>query len=114
MTKHTPGPWVLSGIDKIDIDAYLPGKSKEDIRAKQFYYVPLAKVKYKAWHNKRWLISKAEYRANARLIAAAPELLEALKKLVPITWNDGPLVKAYEAIGKQAEQAITKAEGKEV
>ncbi len=50
---------------------------------------------------------------NARLIAAAPELYEALKKLVPITWNDGPLVKAYEDIGKQAEQALAKAEGKE-
>ena len=41
------------------------------------------------------------------------ELVEVLKKLVPITWNDGPLVKAYESIGKQAEEVLAKVEGKE-
>ena len=41
------------------------------------------------------------------------ELMEVLKKLVPITWNDGPLAKAYESIGKQAEEILNKFEGKE-
>ena len=41
------------------------------------------------------------------------ELVEVLKKLIPITWNDGPLAKAYESIGKQAEEILAKVEGKE-
>ena len=41
------------------------------------------------------------------------ELGEVLKKLIPITWNDGPLAKAYESIGKQAEEILAKVEGKE-
>lgn len=48
---------------------------------------------------------------NARLIAAAPELLEALKNLLPICDNDGPLLRVYQKEAIAAEKAIAKAEG---
>lgn len=53
---------------------------------------------------------EAERDANARLIAAAPELLEALRNLVPIGSNDGPLVKVYAREIEAASEAIAKAE----
>jgi len=63
-----------------------------------------------AWVN--GLTNKEEQKANAKLIAAAPELLEALKVLMegvvglpPLTAIAGTLTKQY----KQAEQAIKKA-----
>lgn len=45
--------------------------------------------------------------ANARLIAAAPELLEALKVAREAIWNGGDTVKAIAAI----DRAIARAEG---
>lgn len=47
-----------------------------------------------------------EHLANARLIAAAPELLEALESLLPI-WSSG----IDEPWVKKARQAIAKARG---
>ena len=60
-----------------------------------------------------------ETRANARLIAAAPELLEALKKLLPFAdglEDKGPLGEGYQsdelrAVLTQGHTAIAKAEG---
>ena len=49
--------------------------------------------------------SLGEADANARLIAAAPELLDALCELVIATPNDGPVV-------KKAQVAIAKAAGR--
>ena len=40
------------------------------------------------------------------------DLLEALKGLVSIGWNDGPIAKAYESEVLEAEKAIAKAEGR--
>jgi len=65
-----------------------------------------------------WLDDAPDYewndqqRANARLIAAAPDLLEALKAMnqawmCNVEWHD------WEASVKQAEAAIAKAEGRE-
>ena len=70
MIKHTPGPWyVLNGCD---IFTDLGAKNAEDTSAP---------------HNDGWHIADvdmgglclAELSANARLIAAAPELLDALE-----------------------------------
>lgn len=54
--KHTPGPWGINGRD-----ITTPGK----------YALTIAEID----------IGRAEATANARLIAAAPELLGALKSL---------------------------------
>jgi len=54
MTKHTQGPWVFntSGVDS-------------------FYVTPQ--------HHTLWTVAKTYTLADARLIAAAPDLLDALK-----------------------------------
>jgi hypothetical protein len=48
---------------------------------------------------------------DAPLVAAAPELLVALKALLPILDNDGALPRAYDDIGDLARAAVAKAEG---
>lgn len=56
--KHTPGPWEFSGCDHAPIlHIYAPDNKH-------------------IFHGER---SQTEQEANARLIAAAPEMLEALK-----------------------------------
>ena len=56
-----------------------------------------------------------ENEANAHLIAAAPDLYEALKHLVEYIDKEGPAAKEWKAITEwceKGEQAILKAEGK--
>lgn len=67
--KHTPGPWRLGEIrdDQIDIDAKRHGA--------------LARVAWLMDEDKLLGKNSPEQEANARLIAAAPELLEALEDL---------------------------------
>lgn len=52
---------------------------------------------------------RIEAQANARLIAAAPELLEALKRIMAAVNYGG--IKMPAVIGIQASTAIAKAEG---
>lgn len=58
--------------------------------------------------------SYAEGRANARLISAAPELLEALRDAVLVVQDAtlaGPLGQAYRDLAERMRAAIRKAEG---
>ena len=91
MSKHTPGPWQVGHFDSnmiCDSDGANRGCA------------PIARVEGTA----------AERRANARLIAAAPELLEALRGLLdPATNEDGEW---YRQAREAARAAIAKAEGK--
>ena len=61
-TKHTPGPWNIVESNKIDEEAHIQTDLKSICRM--------------------WIQMDSQDMANARLIAAAPELLEALKALV--------------------------------
>lgn len=67
--KHTQGPWRLSPFSSNEI---ISGK----IATTENMGKPIAVVN--GWNNAS-LPEKEEYRANAHLIAAAPELLEALE-----------------------------------
>ena len=91
--KHSPGPWTAASQD-IDTNE-IPIKCGKSI---------LARVAPRP----HW---DATQEANARLIASAPELLEALKNLVSMGWNDSPLCKVYEKEIQAAEKAIAQAEG---
>lgn len=65
-SKHTPGPWVVTPHPQTHVDVFGVGVIRDD---KEFQYALSHTFCYQ----------NAE--ANARLIAAAPELLEALIRL---------------------------------
>ncbi len=71
MNKHTKGPWELS---------YDKGNNRDVIASSD--KSPICSVR-QSW------VSREQYHANAKLIAAAPDLLAALKSAVayPITGN---------------------------
>lgn len=74
--KHTRGPWQVTGIDKkSDTEAYV--KVRGTIIGAKFKIadIPFLTVEGASFEEE-------EAQANARLIAAAPELLEALEAIV--------------------------------
>lgn len=99
MSKHTPGPWKLSGANTVHSDeakciVAFVGTANEEVRE----------------------FSGARQRADARLIAAAPDLLEALEGLRLDDWMtyEGNLeASGYASVDalKFARAAIRKAKG---
>ena len=104
-TKHTPGPWEVSW-DKYGKESEIHGKS--ELNDGPICIIP---------HDDVTESGAEEQLANARLIAAAPELLEALKALIEnvgscICYDQSEgecLAKAW----KMAAVAIAKAEGEQ-
>jgi len=96
MSAHTPGPWTIGDANGYRATSVLAG----DNSVADVYGLPL--------HQHISKFVECEGLANARLIAAAPDLLEALKVLharyLLIIGNEGP-----EAL--QARAAIAKATG---
>lgn len=77
--KHTPGPWkTRKGFGHGEIDVFHPTRKVK----KPFVPTELAIVQI----NDDTKESIAESRANARLIAAAPDLLECLVHLADRDW----------------------------
>ncbi len=106
MSKHTPGPWFINDHPYDNQPEYIlakTGDSKDDCRD----IVNIAIVERNKNVIEGWR-SKEEAIANARLIAAAPEMLEALKTVVRYAQKSGD---TSLAIGR-AMNAIAKAEGK--
>lgn len=99
--KHTPGPWEYIDATKVASMQYAPAcviKSGNK------------QISRFSWNDDSpFFPNKEESQANARLIAAAPEMLEALKALLDryhiMGCGDGP-----EAL--KAQHAISKAEDK--
>lgn len=107
--KHTPGPWRWTdGENDIDISTYeSPG----------YFDNPVLKGLGNAYESA--VIGCGEYDilygkdeeqriANARLIAAAPDLLEALQELIDRLFLDLPQTEDFEVI-KNSRAAIAKA-----
>lgn len=94
-SKHTPGPWLVDAIGNVWAD--------RDTKICDMREQP----KQAECYRKK---SDAEHEANARLIAAAPELLEALETLSTEEWrdDDDPVLRAARV---KARAAIAKAKG---
>ena len=100
---HTPGPW--------HVIPTLTGALSINVTPK----VPVATVGGAGWH-----LGEGVANANAALIAAAPDLLAALRRATP--WlgkliadgghNNAVLPRDAEAALAMAEAAIAKAEGR--
>jgi len=103
MSKHTPGPWSARSEDSEG------GYSIEPRDEPNSRVVICARPP--------WSGRADESRANARLIAAAPELLEALVWLTNTTCDVGksgepPTMNEHIEAIEAAKAAITKAEGR--
>lgn len=98
MSKHTPGPWEAR-------------KALEAVYEQDFYIISSAGVVGywkggKSWHtDDKWVLTEAD----ARLIAAAPELLEALQAITDLYDTDEGCRSTPEYIAARA--AIAKATG---
>jgi len=90
MSNHTPGPWTV--IEKI-----------RPLNGEKYYCVV---------SDSGLVLDNISAEANAHLIAAAPEMLEALKSISNTTYYDeyGVCVSTMD-IPKLVEALITKAEG---
>ena len=89
--KHTPGPWA---------ETYLPQHRMRIFAAGgQTTICDVA----------LWTADYDEQQANARLIAAAPDLLEALKALLPEGWGKDDTMDHMPGV-RLARLAIAKAE----
>ena len=103
MSEHTPGPWKAKkwvGTDPYDD----PDR-------------PFVEVGNVHWSPKNWKPAAAiEQTANARLIAAAPEMLEALEKVISeyikSLYNSDRALYLGRAMNA-AEKTIAKAKGEE-
>ena len=105
-TRHTPGPWAV--VDELDIIS--SGQSPIDGTFVVGVDVATCGTSIVEFYE----IAKA----NARLIAAAPELLEQLKsilscfKMTQLLMSDSKDRALTREIAKNAEEVIAKAEGR--
>jgi hypothetical protein len=96
MSKHTPGPWATTeAVTTREVDGYETTACAVN-RADVGQAIALVYAGF------------GDGPANARLIAAAPELLEALKDLFTVAQANGW---AEDARYMRARRAIAKAEG---
>lgn len=83
MTKHTQGPWVVHEGDEIDVRSANPA----DLAQAPIYYCIAENIGGHV-HGENF-DDYSEVEANARLIAAAPELLEALEGMIEVYGSEG-------------------------
>ncbi len=106
MEKHTPGPWMQGR--PLTATGITPIKT---LAGRQL----VAHVTHPKWGYEDTPADPVECSANARLIAAAPELLAAIENaanvLAGIACGDLKTIRPDSAALKQARAAIAKAKG---
>ena len=109
--KHTPGPWRTGREDMQSYD----GATGEPFAS---VYCDDERAEMHLGEKLPYDIARTfgdECKANARLIAAAPELLESLKEFVGLANFDADTVpkttEEWDAMVAKAEAVIAKAEG---
>lgn len=96
-TKHTPGPWKMSSTGFMTNEGQIAVLQDNENSAHICFVT--CQTRYK--RGKGWQTQCAERDANARLIAAAPDMKEALEYYAAIK---GPM-------GEPARAALAKAKG---
>jgi hypothetical protein len=92
-TKHTPGEWKIAGEDA-DKQTFV--YALNDCGSNRFWFDIQP-----GWTDDKQRTSNTELSANARLIAAAPALLEALQDALTLLWpSTDEHQKALAAIAK--------------
>lgn len=99
-TGHTPGPWAAKLLD---------GAQRQDSIVRGGDGHALVARCWEASGQALGNITTAEAFANARLIAAAPELLEALEAIIDSV--PGPWAPGFVTLESDARSAIAKARG---
>lgn len=114
MVKHTPGPWMW-------IDSYDYHKDRHDWESENFkegrveLHAPDGSNVLSAWGDYAADLGLMVTPGNMRLIAAAPDLLEACKMVVN-QCDHAPPVQLIQMLAKACDVcriAIAKAEGKD-
>lgn len=103
-SKHTPGPWrlIAAGFSQIKDTSHWCCE----------IYGALERAAIVHHCSPSYGIGAEETQANARLIAASPELLAALKRIANATMDaDGSTLRPSRDVVEQAIRAIAKAEG---
>lgn len=101
MSKHTPGPWTYEAVSQTVYGISEGGCNKT--------VEPFMIANVRGWGHLQYLPNGAEIQdANGRLLAAAPDLLEALENIVALSQNHNCY--EFEAYSK-ALDAIAKAKG---
>lgn len=102
--KHTPGPWIVRVLERGDVARHPKGyKTIVDLDQPNGIGQRSAGT---------LIVFGDEGEANARLIAAAPEMLEALKAMADFASNQLSPEGRLNALGKM-DAAIRKAEGRD-
>ncbi len=96
MAKHTPGPWAIEDQGHLGISIHPAGRVATELDA-------TCQVDCGAWD-----CGIKEGRANARLIAAAPDLLKACTAFV-IAWDKSHQLEKTDAAMLLARAAIERA-----
>lgn len=104
--KHTPGPWSVSTY----------GSFATEVRSSTGRRIAATWVQSPPRSRKSALNQALLNEANAHLISAAPDLLEALKALKSASLHDDNIIRAsgFRAACERAEAAIAKAEGRAI
>lgn len=102
-TKHTPGPWSanFTRLSGLAIGFHITDKKHGSLR-------PICEA-----YDKTGAMDPDEIDANARLIAAAPELLNALQVLLSLHDARVDTADAWNISMEEARSAIAKATGEQ-
>jgi len=106
MSKHTPGPWNYDS-------GYIDTHAVDDDGSRD--YIILAEMHSTFGPDNygvdQWMLPPEEYEANARLIAAAPEMYEALQMFLAYNDQGAPLHFDTDAMWAKARNVLAKIEG---
>jgi hypothetical protein len=106
MSKHTPGPWNYDS-------GYIDTHAVDDDGSRD--YIILAEMHSTFGPDNygvdQWMLPPEEYEANARLIAAAPEMYEALQMFLAYNDQGGPISFDTDAMWAKARSVLAKIEG---